>query len=278
MDYIKKEYTKTLSVIILNYKNVDLTVKCIDSVIKSAKNAEISIEIIVVDNSALETADKLKKILPKTIKIIENKVNQGFSRAINQGIQLCDGKCVLLLNNDAFVNKECLMAGITYLKENRDCGVWAPKIVGEDGSFQVSCARLPSIKGLIGEYIIFKNFDWYNNIDDWNEPQNVGSVVGAYLLLRKSVIDQVGLLDEDFFFNVEDVDYCKRVHEAGLSVIYDPRYSVVHIGGASSNDSWMNSKHLHNYRIVYFRKHHGKIYGWLAKMIINLGLTIRSIK
>ncbi len=277
MDYPEKEY-KELSVIILNYKNTLLTAKCVDYLIKSANKADISIEVILVDNSAPETADELKEILPSTVKIIENNINQGFSRANNQGIRVCNGEYLLLLNNDAFVNSECLIAGINYLKENNDCGIWSPKLIGEDGSFQVSCARLPSIKGLIGEYLLFRNFDWYEDVEEWRNPRNVGNVIGAFLLFKKSLINEVGLLDEAFFFSVEDVDYCKRVHEAGLSVIYDPRYSVVHIGGASSKDSWMNSSHLHNYRIVYFYKHHGKISGWLARIIISLGLTIRKIK
>jgi GT2 family glycosyltransferase len=232
----------------------------------------------VVDNSALETADELKRILPSEVIIIENNINQGFSRANNQGIRVCTGEFILLLNNDAFVNSECLRAGINYLKENTGSGIWSPKLIGEDGSFQVSCARLPSIKGLIGEYLLFRNFDWYDDVKEWSKPRNVGNVIGAFLLFKKSLIDRVGLLDEDFFFNVEDVDYCKRVHEVGLSVIYDPRFSVVHIGGASSIDSWMNSSHLHNYRIVYFHKNHGKISGWIARVIISLGLTIRRIK
>jgi GT2 family glycosyltransferase len=277
MDYPEKEY-KELSVIILNYKNTLLSAKCVDYLIESANKADISIEIIVVDNSALETADELKRILPSEVIIIENNINQGFSQANNQGIRVCTGEFILLLNNDAFVNSECLRAGINYLKENTGSGIWSPKLIGEDGSFQVSCARLPSIKGLIGEYLLFRNFDWYDDVKEWSKPRNVGNVIGAFLLFKKSLIDRVGLLDEDFFFNVEDVDYCKRVHEVGLSVIYDPRFSVVHIGGASSIDSWMNSSHLHNYRIVYFHKNHGKISGWIARVIISLGLTIRRIK
>lgn len=272
------QYPNTLSVIILNYKNIDLTAKCVTCLTESIDKSKISAEIIVVDNSAPETANDLKNALPSTVKIIENKVNQGFSRANNQGIQICAGQYVLLLNNDAFVNPECLLGGLTYLKENNNVGVWAPKLVGEDGSMQVSCARLPSFKGLIGEYLLFRNFDWYDDVYQWSEPHDVGNVVGAYLLLKKSVIDQVGLLDEDFFFSVEDVDYCKRIHETGLTVIFDPRFKVLHIGSASSEDSWISSQHLHNYRVLYFQKHHGKLSAGAAWMIIKLGLIIRRLR
>lgn len=278
MENIISEYSETLSVIVLNYKNADLTAKCVDCLTESAKKLKISIEIVVVDNSANETAETLKRILPASVKIIENSVNQGFSRANNQGIRISNGEYLLLLNNDAFVNSECLEGGIKYLNENMDCGVWAPKLLGENGSFQVSCANLPSIKGFIGEYLLFKNLDWYDDVFSWTEPHEVGNVVGAYLLMKKSVIEKVGMLDENFFFNVEDVDYCKRVQEAGLSVIYDPRFSVIHIGGASSRDSWVNSSHLHNFRVLYIRKHHGRLSAWLARIIISLGLNIRRFK
>lgn len=272
------QYPNTLSVIILNYKNAELTAKCVFCLLESVEKAKISTEIIVIDNSAPITGNELKKILPSRVKIIENEVNQGFSRANNQGIKICTGQYVLILNNDAFVNPECLWEGLTYLKENNHVGVWAPKLVGEDGSMQVSCARLPSLKGLIGEYLLFRNFDWYDDIYEWTEPHEVGNVVGAYLLLEKSVIEQVGLLDEDFFFSVEDVDYCKRVHKAGLKVIFDPRVKVLHIGSASSEDSWISSQHLHNYRVLYIQKHHGKLSAWIAWLIINLGLIMRKLR
>ena len=188
MDYPEKEY-KELSVIILNYKNTLLTAKCVNYLIESVNKADISIEVIVVDNSALETADELKRILPSEVKFIENNINQGFSRANNKGIRLCTGEFILLLNNDAFVNSECLRAGLNYLKENKDCGIWSPKLIDGDGSFQVSCARLPSIKGLIGEYLLFRNFDWYDDVKEWRKPRNVGNVIGAFLLFEKSLID-----------------------------------------------------------------------------------------
>ena len=267
-----------LSVVMLNYKDANLTAKCVNHLITSTEKSEISTQIIVVDNSAEETAEELKHILPGNVEIIENIANFGFSKANNQGIVRSKGKYLLLLNNDAFVNPECIENGIKYFQENHDCGIWGPKLLGEDGSFQVSCARLPSIKGLMGEYILHKNYDWYSDVLDWKEPHNVGNIVGAFLLTNKSVIKKVGLLDEDFFFNTEDVDYCKRVHESGFNVVYDPRFTIVHIGGASQDYSWVDDPYLHKYRILYFKKNHGTIKSFLAFFIINLGLKIMKIR
>jgi len=265
-----------LSVIILNYKNAGLTSKCVDYVIGSAKKADIGTQILIVDNSAKETADELKKLLPRDVYIIENLENQGFSKANNQGILASKGKYVLLLNNDAFINPECLINGINYVKDNKNCGIWAPKLVGEDGSFQVSFAHLPSIKGLIEEYILLKNNSSYPDLNEWKEPHNVGNVVGAFMLIKKEVIDKVGLLDEDYFFTVEDVDYCKRVHEAGFSVMYDPQSKIIHLGGASQDDKWINDPYVHKSRVLYFRKNHGIFKAFLSKIIIFMGLNIRK--
>ncbi|MDP3067020.1 MAG: glycosyltransferase family 2 protein [Methanobacteriaceae archaeon] len=266
-----------LSVIILNYKNPFLTLKCVKTLISSAKKAEISTQIIVVDNSALETSETLKKILPPNIDLIENNENLGFSKANNQGISKAKGNYILFLNNDAFVNSKSLKAGINCLNNKIIFGIWAPKLIGEDGLFQVSCARLPSLKGLIGEYILNKNYDWYNDVSQWTEAKDVGNVVGAFMLIKKSVIDKIGNLDEEFFFNVEDVDFCKRANQAGFLVIYDPRYSIIHIGGASQEETWTNDKHLHKNRILYFKKNQGLIKYLLARLIITLSLRIRKL-
>lgn len=265
----------TLSVIILNYMDPELTVRSVEALKQSAETIGLKTQIVVVDNSAKETAETLKKLLENDVTVIENLENQGFSRANNQGIKIATGDYILLLNNDAFVNPETLRKGFEYLKANPECGVWSPKLIGEDGKFQVSCAKLPSLWGLIGEYIRFKNPDWYPNLDKWNEPTNVGNVVGAYMLFRRSLIDEVGMLDEDYFFNVEDVDFCKRIHEAGYMVIYDPRYSVVHIGGASQPGKWVNDPHIHKNRKIYFKKNHGILSGAFAGLIIWTGLKMR---
>ena len=261
----------------MNYKNAFLTSKCVDYIIKSAKKADIKTQIIIVDNSAKETATELKKLLPSDVHIIENIENQGFSKANNQGILASKGEYILLLNNDAFINSECLMNGINYVKDNKNCGIWAPKLVGEDGTFQVSYACLPSLKELIWEYILLKEYSCYPDLNEWKEPHNVGTVVGAFMLMKKEVIEKVGLLDEDYFFTVEDVDYCKRIHEAGFSVIYDPRCNIIHIGGASQDDKWTNDPYMHKFRVLYFRKNHGRYKAFLSKIIISVGLNIRKV-
>lgn len=266
----------TLSAIILNYKDPELTARSVQTLEESARTIDLKTQIVVVDNSANETAESLKKLLGDDVTIIENLENQGFSRANNQGMEVATGDYILLLNNDAFVNPETLEMGLKYLDSHGECGVWSPKLVGQDGKFQVSCARLPSLRGLMAEYIQFKNLDWYPDLENWVEPTDVGNVVGAFMLFRRTLIDKVGMLDEDYFFNVEDVDYCKRIHEAGYEVIFDPRYSIVHIGGASQPGKWVNDPYMHKNRKIYFKKNHGTLQGIFAGFIIWTGLNMRK--
>jgi GT2 family glycosyltransferase len=265
-----------LSVIILNYKNAHLTAKCVEYLTDASREVNIHTEIIVVDNSAQETAAQLKELLPNSIQIIENQENMGFSKANNQGISISKGKYVLLLNNDAFVNLEVLKKGIGFLDENPECGMWAPKLVGEDGTFQMSSARLPSIKGLIVEYLLFRSYDRYIEAESWSEPKKVGAVIGAFMLIKRSVIQTIGMLDEDFFFTVEDIDYCYRVQKANYSIFYDPTVSVVHLVSASQKEGKEYPK-LHSNRVLYFKKNEGSVKGFLSAIIINLGLFLRKI-
>lgn len=269
---------KDLSVIILNYKNPILTLKCVETLIQSSNKVSLDLEVIVVDNSASETALTLKELIPPEVKLIENLENLGFSKANNQGIVKSKGKYILLLNNDAFVNPETLQKGIEYLENNKETGIWASKLIGEDGMFQVSCAKLPSLTGLVGEYVLHKNYDWYPDLIYWNKPHHVGNVIGAFMLIPSKVIEKVGLLDEDYFFTVEDVDYCKKVQKAGFSVVYDPRCDIVHISGASQENEWVNDPYMHKNRVLYFRKNHGILVGFLAYLIIGLGIKLMKFR
>lgn len=265
-----------LSVIILNYKNPELTAKCVNHLTEASEEAKIHTETIIVDNSAQETASTLRKLLPRDVKIIENEKNLGFSKANNQGISISRGDYVLLLNNDAFISHEVLETGIRFLEENLDCGIWAPKLVGEDGTFQMTCARLPSIKGLMVEYLLLRSYDRYLDSESWKEPRVVGAVIGAFMLIRRRVIETIGMLDEDFFFTVEDIDYCFRVNEANFKIYYDPTVSMVHLVSASQKKGIEYPK-LHTNRILYFKKNEGMISGFISGIIINLGLLLRKV-
>ena len=123
-----------VSVVVLNYKNPQLTEKCVANVRDSSAEAKIPVQVIVVDNSASETAARLRHLLPNDTQIIENQRNLGFSRGNNQGILASRGEYILILNNDVFVNANCLKTGVQYMEEHPEVGIWAPRLTSEDGS------------------------------------------------------------------------------------------------------------------------------------------------
>lgn len=265
-----------LSIVILNYKNAELTLRCIETINKELP--ELAKQIIVVDNSGPETGATLRNAAASlSFQLIENPTNAGFARANNQGMKVAEGKFILILNNDAFITSECVLGGIEFLLQHENVGIWAPRLVGERGESQVTCSRYPSLISLLVEYWFRYHLEWYRGWQKWTSPVNVQSVIGAFQLIPHQVIKEVGLLDERFFFNVEDVDYCRRVTGMGYHVVYDPRYSVVHLGSASQNHrKWIEDPYLHKSRTIFFNKYHGPIGGLLARVIISAGLRIRK--
>lgn len=267
-----------ISAIILNYKNPQLTAKCVEVLTRSLEECGVSAQIIVVDNSAAETAGELRRRLPEAVEIIENPENRGFARATNQGIRAGRGEYILLLNNDVFVNSQCLKTGLDYVKEHPQTGIWAPQLIGGDGRPQVSCARFPSLKSAFGEYLLGKQWNWYGDLFEWKEPRAVETVNGAFNLVPQPVFDQAGWLDEDFFFTGEDLDFCKRLNQHGFAVIYDPRCRATHLGGASqAPGKWFRDPYLHRHLILYYRKHHRGFTAACSAMIIHLGLLLRRV-
>lgn len=268
-----------LSAVILNYRRPTLSVRSALSVLDAAAEAGVKAEVIVLDNSAAETGKTLRNALrDHQVSIVENRENAGFARGSNQGVEMATGRILLLLNSDAFMNASCIRTALAFLEANPRTGIWSPKLVAEDGRRQVSCARVPSLTSIVLEYLIGAQTSWYRDISTWTAPTRVGMTVAACWFMPRSTWNIVGSLDERYYFTGEDADYCKRVADAGLSVVYDPRAAIVHIGSASQPWDWVRDPHLHRSRILYV----GKRYGWMgaaiARIAIAIGLTLRKLK
>jgi GT2 family glycosyltransferase len=268
-----------LSAVILNYREPILTIRAAWSVLSAAETAGVTAQITVVDNSAIQSNTRLLAAFESApIRVLENSENAGFARACNQGVDASSGRILLLLNSDAFMNVSCLRLAMAYLQKNTETGIWSPRLVGEDGRPQVSCARLPTPRSIALEYLTGRHSSWYREMLTWDAPRKVGMTIAACWFLHRSTWDEVGELDERFFFTGEDVDYCKRVRATGRSVIYDPGAAIVHIGSASQPWAWVNDPYLHRGRILYAAKHHGWLAALVVRLSIWLGLSIRRLK
>ena len=215
-----------LSIIIVNYNTKDLILKCIESIKKS--KPKVSYEIIVIDNGSEEPPPS-----SKDYRLIKNKENLGFAKANNQGIRLAKGEYVLLLNSDTEVKKGSIDKLYEFAKAKRDVGVVAPRLLNPDGSVQGSVFLTPTIWRNIRQYFFGEEKLLTKYAPDGESPQNVEIVSTAAFMITPAALKKVGFLSEKYFMFFEEFDYCRRVKEKGLKIVYFPTSEIIHYHGAS---------------------------------------------
>lgn len=237
-----------LSIIIVSFNTKKLLLSCINSVRKYTKG--INYEIIVVDNGSSDgTQEAIKKI--KGVKLILNRDNFGFAAANNQGIKIAQGRHILLLNSDTELKEDSLGKMVGWMEKNSRVGISSCKLLDSSGSTQATGGFFPSLARV---------FLWATFLDDLSLVSNLFRayhphtskfftrsrfyenahqqdwVTGAFFLMRREVVADIGFLDEVFFMYVEEVDYCFRAKKKGWGVCYVPITGIVHIGAASSKE------------------------------------------
>jgi len=206
--------TPRLSIVIVSYNNSKLIEQCLDSIYLDSNSKNWG--IIVVDNfSKDDTVSMLDKKFPN-VKLIANTKNVGFAKANNQALRICKGEKILLLNNDTIVVDDAISKMIDFLDNNDSVGLLGPRLLNQDGSVQVQGS-------LLGPHF------WKSII-----PTETKFLRGAALMTKKIILDEVGLLDEKFFFYNEDIDYCWRVLQSGYKVVFFPEAEIIHYGGKMS--------------------------------------------
>jgi len=218
-----------LSIIVVSYNTKKLTLDCIKSVIN--EGSSLKREIIVVDNGSKDGSSRMIEDYSRqtTIRLIKNRTNLGFSRANNQGMKIAKGKYILLLNSDTKVKKEALGKLVKFAEHTPDAGVVGARLLNADGSLQGSCFLFPTIKNAWLQYFLGKKGLFDKFAPKGKKPVEVEAIVGAAFLITPTALKEIGLLDERYFFYMEDIDYCRRVFRAGLKVYYLPEAEVFHI-------------------------------------------------
>ena len=253
--------------VVVNYNTAHLLAKMFAAL--QSGQGEFGLQVIVIDNASQDGSVAFLKANFPSVELIENATNVGFGRANNQALPLIRGRYVLLLNTDAFISSDTLIKTVSFMDEHPRCGVLGVKLVGEDNVLQPSCRYFPTPWNVFLRTTgLNKFFPGSRLVDDmsWDHAsvRKCDWVPGCYYLIRREVVDTVGLFDPRYYLYSEEVDHCRRVRTAGWDVTYYPYTEVIHIGGESAKAAGqlmdasgvISALHIES-ELLYFRKHYG---------------------
>jgi GT2 family glycosyltransferase len=240
-----------------------------------------------VDNASTDGLDRIKSQYPR-VCLIENMTNQGFAKAVNQGIGQSSSPYIMLLNPDTTISENFFSKAIEFMEQHPDVGVLGPKILDPDGSVQGSARSFPTpLTAIFGRTSLLTRLFPNNPISRQNiltagfDNQSivpVDWVSGAGMIVRRKAIDAVGLMDEQFFMYWEDADWCKRMWEAKWKVIYYPVISLTHYVGTSSRTRFFRSAfEFHRSAFNLYKKHSAKAVFYPMLPILTIGLGLRFL-
>ncbi|MCC7176487.1 MAG: glycosyltransferase family 2 protein [Bryobacterales bacterium] len=229
---------------------------CLDSLY--GVDIHFTFDVVLVDNGSTDgTLEMVRARFPQVL-MIENGANVGLSRATNQGIKATSGRYVLLLNDDTLVNGPSLDALVGALESDPKVGAAGGKLLNGDGSLQSGYSRFSTLREefLIATALGGVLWEAYPYGNDAEEPLDVDWLGSACLLLRRSALDQTGLLDEEYFIYGDEADLQYRLRKSGWRVSYVPACTTIHFGGRSL-DRWRRRKMVYRGKMLFYRKNYG---------------------
>jgi len=290
-----------LSIIIVSYNTKEFLINCIKSITDTVKS--VSCEIIVVDNSSSdETIKELSKLKTKipNIKLIENKENQGFSKANNQGVKIAKGKYILFLNPDTVIHENTLQIMFEFMEENKKVGAATCKVLLPNGQIDDACHRgFPTPWNAFSHFTFIskafpktKVFGGYKlSYLDINTTHEIDACAGAFMMVRREAGEQINWWDEDYFWYGEDLDFCYRLKEKGWKVYYVSNTSILHYKGVSGGIKSV-SKHLttadektkemaikarFEAMRIFYKKHYKNKYPFFVNWLTLQGINLKNL-
>ena len=257
---------KTLSIIILSYNVKQLLKNCLASIPKHP-----DWEVIVVDNASSDGSADLATIKSPT--------NVGFSAGNNIGIRQAKGKYILLLNPDTIVYPKTIETVLKYMESHSDVGAVTCRVELPNGSLDYSCHRkFPDPVGSFLHLVGLRRLSKYSSTRIPNIIHEIDALTGAFAFIRRTAGDQVGWLDEDYFFNAEDIDFCYKLKEKGWKVMYIPQVKITHFKGSSAKATpatrrrW--AKDSTDAMYLFYRKHQAKKYPFFINWLVYRGIGL----
>ena len=271
-----------LSVVIVNYQTFELTKNTINSVFEY--DYPFTYEILLVDNaSSDDSLERLRDYFKDKVTFIDSKENNGFAAGNNQALKIAQGKYVLLLNSDTVVWQNTLENIYNYMENNKDVGASGCRVLLENGELDKACKRsFPNVKNSFFRLFHIPNNSKDDNYNLDNLPDDgiyeIDCLTGAFMFIRKDVLDEIGFLDETFFMYGEDIDMCFRIKQAGWKIVYYGKSKITHFKGASSKKQ--KSKLIYEFyraMYIYYKKHHANESSLIVNIIVYIGIAILCI-
>ncbi len=270
---------KKIGIIVVNWNCGNLTYQAIRPYL-NYKSHKIICEIVVVDNASVD--DSIAILKPLAITLIENSTNMGFGHACNQALKKINTDYILLLNPDTKSEVATLELLTDFLENNTGYAVTGPQQQYENGEIVRSCGRFPSFKTSVWELLglskilplVFTPTPIMTDFDH-RESREVDHIMGSYMLIRKSIIDVTGFMNEKYFVYWEDIDLSKRINNKGFKSYYNTNCVISHATGASGDKATAQRLFYSiSARKTYWKIHFNKL---LVPALIFLSLTIEPL-
>lgn len=266
-----------LSISIVNWNTCDLLEQCLASIYENVIKVEY--EVIVVDNASQDGSVEMVRQRFPQVTLIENNENLGFARANNQAIERSVGDYILLLNSDTLILPGTLEKMLDFMEAHPDGGAMSCKLLDEKGVTDCFPKTFPTLRSEAGRLLwlnwLFDHVAKYGFLDRYRVGE-VDRIKGACMLVRREVVESVGLMEGQLFMFAEEDDWCFRIRKQGWKVYYIPDAEIIHYQGASvrqvSQEMFLQ---LHKSKVAFFRKHYGPFSALLLKVIFLAGYSLR---
>jgi N-acetylglucosaminyl-diphospho-decaprenol L-rhamnosyltransferase len=282
-----------LAIVILNFNTCDLLRDCLRSL--QRQPAGVRVKVCVVDNASTDDSAEMVRHTFPDVELVVNRANLGYSAGNNVGLRWFGfgrqmaathlPRYALLLNPDTLAPPGALAAMVRFMDEHPSIGGAGPRVRRPDGSLDRACRRsfpTPQISfyRMVGLSRLFPRSRRFNAYNLEYLPEDavhpVDSVVGAYMQVRGAVIEHVGLLDESFFMYGEDLDWAKRIKDAGWEVWYNGQVEITHVKEAASRQSAKTRIDFYEAMWLFYAKHYRQETSWLLDKVIRLGIAAKG--
>jgi N-acetylglucosaminyl-diphospho-decaprenol L-rhamnosyltransferase len=279
-----------LSICVLTHHQPELLPRCLACCFTEIERAGVEGEVILIDNASTDGSPQRAAAMFPAVRVIRNDENLSFSAANNEAIRVSEGRYVLILNDDALLQEGSLRLMLGKLDADAAIGALAPKLLNVDGSpqWEYDNRRFPRLRHIVCEVLGLSRLMLKNSVTrrlftlsrDPNQSGEAEHLAGACLLVRREVLDRVGMFDEGFPFWFEDTDLCYRIKEAGWGLFYFEEARAIHYGTATAS-RLIFSRRISLYiksLTRYFAKHSGFLTCLLLRVFLFLAIVLKAVR